>query len=131
MTMIATYLDNNAGVDFTPHPNPQLLFRAWLSHGPGHSEDLSFFVGPNAENSHEVLWLESDYAEGTTAIAWVPCGVLSESDVKHELLAAYWRREKEENESEEPNFTEVVKTPSAALTPREVCALAEQVWPKS
>ena len=115
----------------TPQPKPRLLFKAWLSHGPGHGEDLAFFVGPNDENTHDVLWLESDYAEETTAIAWVPRGILSGKKLCEALLTTYWRREKEENESEEPNFTEVIKTPLAALSQRQINELAEQIWPES
>jgi hypothetical protein len=130
MNKITTYLDDSAGVALTPQPKPRLLFKAWLSHGPGHDEDLAFYVGPDDENTHDVLWLESDYAEGATALAWVQRGILSGDELNNALLEAYWQREKDENESEEPNYTEVLKTQGAALSPEQVNELANKIWPE-
>jgi hypothetical protein len=123
-----TYLDNSSGLDFMPLGIPELLFKAWLSHGPGSDEDLAFYVGPTAANTHDVLWLESDYSEGIAAIAWVPQGTFSKEELNRILLTTYWQREKEETESEEPNFTEVLKTRGAALSPKQVNELAKQIW---
>jgi hypothetical protein len=125
-----TYFDSALGVDFVPSGKPTLLFKAWLSHGPGSDEDLAFYVGPNAEHSHDVLWLESDYSEGFSAIAWAPREVLPSEELSRILLTTYWQREKEENESEEPNFTEVLKTEGAALSPKQVNEMAKQIWPE-
>jgi|LakMenEpi03Aug12_release.lakeMendotaPanAssembly.Ray.scaffolds.fasta_scaffold868510_2 hypothetical protein len=125
-----TYFDSSSAVDFVPAGNPTLLFKAWLSHGPGSDEDLAFYVGPNAEHSHDVLWLESDYSEGFSAIAWAPKGVLPSGELSRILLKTYWQREKEENESEEPNFTEVLKTDGVALSPKQVNEIANQIWPE-
>jgi hypothetical protein len=130
MNKITTYLDDSTGVALTPQPKPRLLFKAWLSHGPGHDEDLAFYVGPDDENSHDVLWLESDYAEGATALAWLPRGILSGDELNNALLEAYWQREKDENETEEPNYTEVLKTRGAALSPKQVNELANKIWPE-
>ena len=124
-----TYLGNSSGLDFTPLGIPELLFKASLSHGPGSDEDLAFYVRPNAANTHDVLWLESDYSEGVAPIAWVPRGTFSDEELRRILLTTYWQREKEENESEEPNFTEVLKARGAALSPKQVNELAKQIWP--
>jgi hypothetical protein len=128
---IETYFDSSPRVDFVPSGKPLLLFKAWLNHGPGSDEDLALYVGPNAALSHDILWLESDYAEGLSAIAWAPKGVLPISELGRSLLRAYWQREKEENESEEPNLTEVLEAEGAVLSPEEVNDIAEQIWSKS
>lgn len=130
MDKIKTYLDDSTGVDFTPQAEPRLLFKASLSHGPGHCEDLAFYVGPDDENTHDVLWLESDYGEGATALAWLPRDILSGDELNEALLATYWQREQEENESEEPNYTEVLKTRGAALSPKQIKELTNRIWPK-
>ena len=41
---VSTYIDNSEGVDLSPSDNLVDLFKAWLDHGPGHSEDLIFSV---------------------------------------------------------------------------------------
>ena len=126
-----TYFDNSTESTFAPSVRPKLLFKAWLSHGPGSDENLAFYVGPNAENSHDVLWLESNYSEGLSAIAWAPQGVLPSGELSRILLMTYWQREKEETESEGPNFEEVLKTGGAALSPKQVNDMAKEIWPET
>jgi len=129
MNEIQTYSDGGAGVNFTPHLKPQLLFKAWLNHGPGHDEDLAFYVGPNSLNTHDVLWIVSDYDDEISPVAWLTSGILSGSDLNETLLTTFWQRDKEENESEEPNFTEVIETIDAAFSPKQVNELVKRVWP--
>jgi hypothetical protein len=130
MFKIQTYMDDCGGVDLTPQLKPRLLFKAWLNHGPGHDEDLAFYVGPDVTNTHDVLWIESDYAEGLTAIAWLPREVLSGSELYDALLTTYWQCDKEKNETDQPNFTEVLETRDATLSPKQVLDLAKRIWPE-
>ena len=124
-----TYLDDHAGVELEPKGTPQLIFDSWLNHGPGHDENLSFLVGPDSNDTTDVLWLSSDMADQLSAIAWLPKGILSGKRLYRILLSAYWQREKEEYDMEEPNFTETLENPSAALSSKEIHQLAEEIWP--
>ena len=124
-----TYLDGHAGVELEPKGKPQLLFDAWLNHGPGHDENLSFLMGPDSNDTKDVLWLSSDMADQLSAIAWLPKGVRSGKSLYQVLILAYWQREKEENDMEEPNFTEILDNPSAALSSKEIHKLGEEIWP--
>jgi hypothetical protein len=129
MTRPLTYLDDPAGAAFSPLGQPQLLFKAWLNHGPGLDEILLFLLGPNSADTHDVLWLESDRGDGASALAWLPRGKLCASELYESLLTAYWQREKEENELENPNFTEVLETGGALLSAKKIQGLALQIWP--
>jgi hypothetical protein len=76
------------------------------------------------------LLMQPAMADDVSAIVWLPHGVLSGNKLFESLLTTYWQREKEVNELDEPNFTEVLKTPGSALTAKQVRELAEQVWPE-
>ncbi len=132
MTKPITYLDDSAtAMNLEPNASPQLLFGAWLNHNPGHDEKLSFFVGPNSKDTHDALWVASDMADEPSAMAWLPRGILSGKNLYRALLLTFSQREKEELDSDNPNFTEVLNNPRAAFATKEINELAEQVWASS
>jgi hypothetical protein len=44
-------------------------------------------------------------------------------------LKNYWQSEKNQSEAEEPTFSEIMNSDRAALTPKQVMAILEEVWP--
>lgn len=108
-----------------------MLFGAWLNHNPGHDEKPSFFVGPNSKDTHDALWVASDMADEPSAMAWLPRGILSRKNLYRALLLTFSQREKEELDSDNPNFTEVLNNPRATFATKEINELAEQVWASS
>ena len=125
---VHTYFDNPNGVDFAPKGKPKLLFKTCLSHGPGFAEISGFYLGPNDDNTHDVLWTDSDWTEGFTALAWVKCGSIPRDELSRELLKNYWQSEKNQSEAEEPSLPEIMKNDQAALNPKQVRAIFEEVW---
>jgi hypothetical protein len=126
---VHTYFDNPNSVDFAPKGKPKLLFKACLNHGPGFAEISGFYLGPNDDNTHDVLWTESDWTEELTALAWVERGSIPRDQLSRELLKNYWQSEKNQSEAEEPTFSEIMNSDRAALTPKQVRAILEEVWP--
>jgi hypothetical protein len=124
-----TYFENSDSADLTPKGKPKLLFKAYLSHGPGFDEIMGYYLGPNDDNTYDVLWIESDWTEEMTAIAWVELGAIPSNDLSSALLKTYWQREKEESQSEEPSFSEIIKSDRAVLPSEQVRAILEEVWP--
>jgi hypothetical protein len=45
-------------------------------------------------------------------------------------LKAYWEAEKETNEWEEPNYSELTTEKVAGLSIKEIEGLAKEIWPK-
>jgi hypothetical protein len=126
---VHTYFENSDSADLTPKGKPKLLFKANLSHGPGFDEITGFYLGPNDDSTYDVLWIESDWTEELTAIAWVEHGAIPSNDLSSALLKTYWQREKEESNSEEPSFSEIMKSDRAVLPSEKVRAILEEVWP--
>ena len=127
---LSTYIDSAVGVDLVPAPRAKLLFKAWLDHGPGHSEEMFFSVGPSKCELYDVLWIKSDWADMVSALAWLPKGQLKGSTLFRVPLAGYWRAEKKENEWEEPNYSEIDTDKKSALSAKEVNDLVKQIWPE-
>jgi hypothetical protein len=126
---VHTYFNNANSVDFAPKGKPKLLFKACLSHGSGFAEISGFYLGPNDDNTHDVLWTDSDWTEELTALAWVERGSIPRDELSRELLKNYWQSEKNQSEAEEPTFSEIMNSDRAALTPKQVMAILEEVWP--
>jgi hypothetical protein len=127
---VSTYIDSSEGVDLSPSDNLVLLFKAWLDHGPGHSEELIFSVGASDCNGYDVLWLESNYSEGLTALSWYKHGEHTGKPLFKTLLKAYWEAEKETNDWEEPNYSELTSETTAVLSQKEIEGLAKEIWPE-
>lgn len=128
---IHTYFNNPNNVYLVPKGKPKLLFKACLSHGPGFVEISGFYLGPNDDNTHDVLWIDSDWTEELTALAWVERRSIPRDELSRELLKNYWQSEKNQSEAEEPTFYEIMKNDQAALNPKQVRAILEEVWPWS
>ena len=127
---LCTYIDSSEGVDLSPSDNLVLLFKAWLDHGPGHSEELIFSVGASDCERYDVLWLKTDWSEDLSAISWCKQGVHTGKLLFKTLLKAYWEAEKESNDWDEPNYSELTSETTAVLSQKEIEGLAKEIWPE-
>lgn len=129
MNLVKTYLKDPDGVDLIPS-RTRLLFRAYLGHGPGHSEQLCMFIGPTRCGRFDALWLSTDWSNSKKqAVAWLPRREMTGADLWQTLLEAYWRAEKEENEADQANYDEIIPDAKAMAAPSDVKALGAIIWP--
>lgn len=124
------YIDNpSLSADLEPVGDLHLLFAAWMSHGPGHMEELEFYAGETKCGTFDVLWMKSDWAESIGALAWLPRGRFVKQELWKRLLTGYWHAEKAANEWERPNFDEVISSKRGELDSEIVWQIAHEVWP--
>jgi hypothetical protein len=131
---IKTYLDSNAeAVDLECAPRPRLVFRCRYDKGPGFSEELNFHYGRALGGNEIALWLSSDWTPPDSqlryAVAWTVQNNLPAKPWT-ELLMAYWKAERDCNHWDEPNFSEIVRTPRSLMTPVEIWSIVEALWPE-
>jgi|688.fasta_scaffold1325921_2 hypothetical protein len=128
MASIRTYLEDSEGEYLEPSQTG-LVFRAWLDHGPGSSEEVAVFVGPTKCGRFDALWINTDSASAKDAVAWIPSKQLSGTSLWVSLLEAYWSGERDENDADRPNYDEIIADPSAIATKEQLSDLAARVWP--
>jgi hypothetical protein len=128
MGSIKTYLKDAGGADLEPS-RTRLVFRAWLDHGPGSSEEVAVFVGPTKCGQFDALWINTDSAPAKDAIAWIPRKQLSGTSLWLGLLEAYWTGERDVNDSDRPNYDEIIADPRAIATKTQLSDLAARIWP--
>ena len=130
MGSIRTYLKDKVGADLEPS-RTRLVFRAWLDHGPGSSEEVAVLVGPTKCGQFDALWINTDWAPAKAAIAWIPRKELSGTSLWLSLLEAYWSGERDENDADRPNYDEIIADPRAIATKQQLSDLAARIWPDS
>lgn len=128
MGSIKTYLEDAGGANLVPS-RTRLVFRAWLDHGPGSSEEVAVFVGPTKCGQFDALWINTDSAPAKDAIAWIPRKQLSGTSLWLGLLEAYWTGERDVNDSDRPNYDEIIADPRAIATKTQLSDLAARIWP--
>ena len=130
MSSIKTYLNDSGGTDLEPS-RTRLLFRAWLFHGPGHPEEIAMFLGPTKCGEFDALWVKGDWATSKDAVAWIPRNQLTGTTLWQTLLDAYWSGERDENDSNGPNYDEIIPDKRAIATTEQLEQIAARIWPDS
>ena len=128
MSTIKTYMNDSGGADLVPS-RTRLLFWAWLDHGPGSSEEIAVFVGPTKCGDFDALWVKSDCATSKDAVAWIPRKQLTGTTLWQTLLDAYWSGERDENDSDRPNYDEIIPDKRAIATKKQLDQIAARIWP--
>jgi hypothetical protein len=128
MSTVKTYMNDSEGADLAPS-RTQLLFRAWLDHGPGSSEEIAMFVGPTKCGEFDALWIKSDWATSKQAVSWIPRKQLTGATLWQTLLDACWSGERDANNSDRPNYDDIISDNRAIATKKQLEQIAARIWP--
>ncbi len=128
MTLVQTYLTSPSVAGLEPR-RTRLLFRAWIDRAPGDSEQIEMRIGPTKCNRFDALWLNSDGWPLKDAVAWIPRGTLRGDELWQRLIEAYWIAERDINEWEEPNSSDLIQDKRSLMSSRTLNRLSAKVWP--
>lgn len=87
------------------------------------------FVGPTKCGEFDALWIKSDWTTTKDAVAWIPRMQLTGTTLWQTLLDAYWSAERDENDSDRPNYNEIIHDKRAIATKEELEQIAARIWP--
>ena len=105
------------------------MFRAWIDRAPGDSEQIQMRVGPTKCDRFDALWLNSDLGPDKCAVAWIPRGVVTGDELWQRLIEAYWIAERDINEWEEPNSSDLIQDKRSLMSSKTLNRLSAKVWP--
>ena len=127
----ATYIESEEGSGLVPASRARLLFKAWMNHGPGHSEEIRFYVGSSKCGLYDLLWQKTDWVDAEVfTLAWLPKGLLTGKGLYKALLAAYWSAERKTNEWQSPNYDEIIADKKSAISSEDLKKVVRQIWPE-
>jgi len=120
------YQDQDPGLE---PKSTRLAFKAVIFHGPGHQENQWIRIGADDAKQWDVLWLRTDWDEGTVPLAWVAKGTLRGRALWTSLVHAWFLGSKLDQQADAPPYDEYATAPNALLDETSVQAIVEQVWP--
>ena len=121
------YQDQDPGLE---PKSTRLAFKAVIFHGPGHQENQWIRVGADDTKQWDVLWLRTDWGEGTIPLVWVTKGSLRGQALWTGLVQAWFAATKVDQDATEPPYDEFTPTKNGLLDQSSVQAIADQVWPE-
>ena len=121
------YQDQDPGLE---PKSTRLAFKAVIFHGPGHQENQWIRVGADDTKQWDVLWLRTDWGEGTVPLAWVAKGTLRGRALWAGLVHAWFLGSKLGQQADAPPYDEFTPVDHALLDEEDVQAIVEQVWPE-
>jgi len=122
-----SYQDQDPGLS---PKSTRLVFKAVMFHGSGHDEEQRIRIGGDDEGKWDVLWLSSNWGEGTVPLAWVAKGSLRGRALWTGLVHAWFLGSKLGQQADAPPYDEYATAPNALLDETSVQAIVEQVWPE-
>ena len=125
--LFGPYQDQDPGLE---PKSTRLAFKAVIFHGPGHQENQWIRVGADDTKQWDVLWLRTDWDEGTVPLAWVAKGALRGRALWTGLVHAWFLGSKLGQDADAPPYDEYTSAPNAILDETSVQAIVEQVWPE-
>ena len=108
----------------------RLVFKAVMFHGSGHDEEQRIRIGSDDEGKWDVLWLRTNWGEGTVPLVWVSRGSLRGRALWTGLVLAWFLGSKVAQDAAAPPYDELTPADYALLDEESVQAIVEQVWPK-
>jgi hypothetical protein len=120
------YQDEDPGLS---PKSTRLVFKAEIYHGMGHQENQWIRVGADYTKKWDVLWLRTDWDEGTVPLAWVAKGTLRGRALWSGLVHAWFLGSKLGQDADAPPYDEYTSADHALLDEAPVQAIVEQVWP--
>ena len=108
----------------------RLVFKAVIFHGPGHQENQWIRVGADDTKQWDVLWLRTDWGEGTIPLVWVAKGSLRGRALWTGLVHTWFAGAKAAQDATEPPYDEFTPSKNGLLDQSSVQAIADLVWPE-
>ncbi len=121
------YQDEDPGLS---PKSTRLVFKAEIYHGMGHQENQWIRVGADYTKKWDVLWLRTDWDEGTVPLAWVAKGTLRGRALWSGLVHAWFLGSKLGQDADAPPYDEYTAADHALLDEAAVQAIVAQVWPE-
>lgn len=121
------YQDQDPGLE---PKSTRLAFKAVIFHGPGHQENQWIRVGADDTKQWDVLWLRTDWGEGTTPLVWVAKGSLRGRALWTGLVHAWFAGAKVTQAATQAPYDEFTPTKHGLLNEEAVQAITDQVWPE-
>ena len=121
------YQDQDPGLE---PKSTRLAFKAVIFHGPGHQENQWIRVGADDTKQWDVLWLRTDWGEGTIPLVWVAKGALRGRALWAGLVHAWFTGAKAAQDATEPPYDEFAPTKHGLLEEEAVQAITGKVWPE-
>ena len=121
------YQDQDPGLS----PNStRVVFKAIIYHGMGHQENQWMRIGADDTKQWDVLWLRTDWDEGTVPLIWVTKGSLRGRTLWTSLVHAWFAAAKAAEQATEPPYSEFNPADNTLLDEEDIQAIAQQVWPE-
>ena len=121
------YKDQDPGLS----PNStRVVFKAIIYHGMGHQENQWMRIGADDTKQWDVLWLRTDWDEGTVPLIWVTKGSLRGRTLWTSLVHAWFAAAKAAEQATEPPYSEFNPADNTLLDEEDIQAIAQQVWPE-
>lgn len=116
--------------DLMPGSDLKLLFKGYLSHGPGGGdEQVEYWVGSDSTGGFDVLWLSSDWEDNVlNAVESTPSGHDSPVKVGMDFLRKMWFAEKIEYEADGPAHDWIDEDMRSILSEDDVTSVVRSVW---
>jgi hypothetical protein len=108
----------------------RLVFKAVMFHGSGHDEEQRIRIGSDDEGNWDVLWLSTNWGEGTVPLVWVAKGSLRGRALWTGLVQAWFLGSKVAQDAAAPPYDEFTPADHALLDEESVQSIVEQVWPE-
>ena len=87
------------------------------------------FVGPTKCGEFDALWIKSDWATSKQAVSWIPRKQLTGTTLWQTLLDACWSGERDANNSDRPNYDDIISDKRAIATKKQLEQIAARIWP--
>ena len=121
------YQDQDPGLS----PNStRVVFKAMIYHGMGHQENQWIRIGADDTKQWDVLWLRTDWDEGTVPLIWVTKGSLRGRTLWTGLVHAWFTAARAAEHATDPPYSEFTPADNTLLVEEDVQAIAQQVWPE-
>lgn len=121
------YQDQDPGLS---PKSTRLVFRAMIYHGMGHQENQWIRIGSDDTKQWDVLWLRTDWDEGTVPLVWVAQGNLRGRPLWTSLVRAWFAAAKAAEHATEPPYSEFTPADDTLLDGDDIDAIAQEVWPE-
>jgi len=107
----------------------RLVFKAMIYHGMGHEENQWIRIGADDTKEWDVLWLRTDWDEGTVPLIWVAKGTLRGRALRTGLVHAWLGAATIAEDAPEPPDIKCTPAYNPHLTPHHGQPTPEQVTP--
>lgn len=121
------YQDQDPGLS---PKSTRLVFKAMIFHASGHDEIQRIQIGADDTKQWDVLWLRTDWSEGTVPLVWIAKGSLRGRPLWTSLVRAWFTAVKAAEDATEPPYSEFTPADNTLLDSDDIDDIAQEVWPE-